>query len=302
MSVRRNRNDQGTIELSLDHDQRRHLIALLVRLTEQQHERNHQDETPHHQHERIHHPQPIKPDVDTLHALQLAHLRSVPFENLDIGLKRVIQLNEQALWEKIIVNKRGGFCYELNGLFAWLLKQIGFDVTYLNARDYHEADNTFGIDFDHLTLMVQAPGKSTRWLVDVGWGDTFTQPLDIDDHDWQEQESRAYKLERFRDGYQLWQRDWGGKIERQYYFDLTPHQFPAEYEAACHYHQTSPQSIFTRGSIISIATPDGRITLEDGRLIMTKNGERTERVIENKTKYLALLKKHFDITLEFTFE
>ena len=248
--------------------------------------------------ERIHYTRIIKPDVDTLRELQLAHLRSVPFENLDVGLKRVIHIDEPAIWNKLIVNKRGGFCYELNGLFAWLLKQIGFDVTYLNARDYHEVDDTFGIDFDHLVLMVRVPNQSTRWLVDVGWGDTFTQPLDIDNVDWQEQGLRAYKLEPFRDGYQLWQKDFEGKIERQYYFDLTPHQFPAEYEAACHYHQTSPQSIFTRNRITSRLTENGRVSLDNDRLIVTTNGRREEIPLQAEAEFQVLLKRYFDITLQ----
>jgi len=247
--------------------------------------------------ERIHHTRHVKPDADTLCELQLAHMQNVPFENLDIGLKRVIQINEPDIWNKLVVNKRGGFCYELNGLFAWLLKQIGFDVTYLNARDYHEADDTFGIDFDHLVLMVRIPNESTRWLVDVGWGDTFTQPLDIDNLEWQEQDLRAYRLEPFRDGYQLWQRGYGEKIERQYYFDLIPHQFPAEYEATCHYHQTSPQSIFTRNRIISRLTEDGRISLDNDRLIITAHGQRQEDPLQNEEEFHELLKKHFDIVL-----
>ena len=247
---------------------------------------------------RIQYTHAIKPDVDTLCRLQLAHLRNVPFENLDIGLKRVIQINESDIWNKLVVNKRGGFCYELNGLFAWLLKQIGFEVTYLNARDYYEENNTFGIDFDHLVLMVRIPNESTRWLVDVGWGDTFTQPLDIDNPEWQEQGLRAYRLEPFRDGYQLWQKDLGGKTERQYYFDLTPHQFPAEYDAACHYHQTSPQSIFTRKRIISRLTEDGRISLDNDRLIVTAHGQRKEFPIQNVSEFHSLLKQHFDITLQ----
>jgi len=246
---------------------------------------------------RIHYTRHLKPDVETLRGLQLAHLLTVPFENLDIGLKRPIQLNEEALWKKIVTQGRGGFCYELNGLFAWLLKQIGFDVTYLNARDYHEEDDTFGIDFDHLVLMVRVPGKSTRWLVDVGWGDTFRQPLDIDNADWQEQGLRSYRLEPFRDGYQLWQREYEGKVERQYYFDLTPHQFPAEYEAACRYHQTSPQSIFTRNRIISRLTEYGRISLDNDRLIVTTHGQRTEQPVANDADYHVLLKEHFGVQL-----
>ena len=222
---------------------------------------------------------------------------AVPFENLDIGQKRPIRLDLGSLWDKIVVRRRGGFCYEVNGLFAWLLEQIGFDVTYLNARDYHEEDDSFGIDFDHLTLLVKIPNEPTRWLVDVGWGDSFTRPLDIDNTDWQEQGLRAYQLQPFRNGYQLWQRGYDGKLERQYYFDLTPHQFPAAYEAACLYHQTSPESIFTRRSIISRLTADGRVSLEAGRLIVTQNGMRTERLLESKAEYHSLLKQHFEIML-----
>ena len=246
---------------------------------------------------RIQYFEPIKPDVQTLQGLQFVHMLHVPFENLDIGIKRPIYLTEEALWNKIVIQRRGGFCYELNGLFAELLKEIGYDVTYLNARDYHVEDDTFGIDFDHLVLMVRTPNESTRWLVDVGWGDTFTQPLDIDNADWQEQGSRAYKLKPFRDGYQLWQRDFNGEIERQYYFDLTAHSFPTEYEATCNYHQTSPESIFTRKRVISRLTESGRITLDSNRLIITTNGQRSEHLVANNEEYLVLLKEYFGVVL-----
>ena len=246
---------------------------------------------------RIQYVQSLKPDVQTLRGLQLAHMLTVPFENLDIGIKRQIRLDRQSLWNKIVIQRRGGFCYEVNGLFAWLLEEIGFDITYLNARDYHPEDDAFGIDFDHLTLLVHIPKESTRWLVDVGWGDTFTQPLDLDSSDWQEQGLRAYRLEPFRDGYQLWQRGYIGEVERQYYFDLTPHRFPAEYEAACHYHQTSPESIFTRRRIISRLTEDGRVSLDSGRLILTKNGQRSERPFENEEEFHILLQHYFGFDL-----
>jgi len=239
----------------------------------------------------------IESNLETLRGLQPAHMKTVPFENLDISLGRKIQLDEESLWNKIVINKRGGFCYELNSLFAWLLKRIGYEVTYLNARDYHEVDDTFGIDFDHLTLMIRIPNESPRWLVDVGWGDTFTQPLDIDHADWQEQGQRAYKIESFRDGYQLWQKNFDGKIERQYYFDLILHSFPSEYEATCLYHQTSPLSIFTKKRIISRLTEDGRVSLDDEKLIITQNGKRSEIPVSENDRP-NLLKEHFGVDLE----
>ena len=245
---------------------------------------------------RIEYADPVIQDIKTLRGLQLAHLKTVPFENLDIGLKRPIQLNEQALWEKIVINNRGGFCYELNGLFAWLLKQIGFEVTYLNARVFNREGN-LDIDFDHLALLVQIPGQPGRWLADAGFGDSFTEPLNFEEYGEQIQGLRAYKLEHTSDGYVVWQRNYDGTWERQYFFDLQPHKFPEEYESACQYHQTSPESSFTRGGIISRATHDGRVSLEDRRLIITQNGQRTERLLVNKQEYHALLKEHFGVTL-----
>jgi N-hydroxyarylamine O-acetyltransferase len=238
----------------------------------------------------------VKPDAETLHGLQSAHLLSIPFENLDIGLNQPIQLSEEALWDKIILRKRGGFCYELNGLFARFLKQIGFDVTYLNARVFNREGKP-GIDFDHLALLVKIPQEPTRWLADVGFGDSFTEPLSFEMGNEQVQGLRSYRLEQTTKGYITWQKNYDGTWERQYFFDLQPHNFPDEYEAACLYHQTSPKSSFTRASIISRATPEGRISLEDGSLIITTNGQREERLVPDREEYQALLKEHFGVVL-----
>ena len=249
---------------------------------------------------RIQFSEPIKPDAQTLQGLQLAHLLNVPFENLDIGLKRPISLTGEALWNKIVVQKRGGFCYELNGLFAALLKEIGFDVTYLNARVFNR-EGKLGIDFDHLALLVQvpvqAPGQPECWLVDVGFGDSFQKPLSFEEQGEQVQGLRSYRLEKTADGYITWQKNYAGSWERQYCFDLQPRNFPDDYQSACLYHQTSPKSSFTRGSIISKATPDGRISLEEERLIVTKNGQRSERVVADRAEYIAFLSEYFGVML-----
>ena len=245
---------------------------------------------------RLNYSASVKPDAETLHGLQFAHLLTVPFENLDIGLKRPIQLSEEALWEKIIIRKRGGFCYELNGLFAGLLKQIGFDVTYLNARVFNR-EGELGIDFDHLALLVRIPHETTRWLADVGFGDSFNEPLSFEEHGEQVQGRRAYRLEKTSDGYITWQKNYDGSWERQYFFDLQPHNFPAEYESACLYHQTSPESSFTHKSIINKATPDGHVSLEAGRLILTTNGQRSEHPIKDEDEDRDLLREYFGVAL-----
>jgi N-hydroxyarylamine O-acetyltransferase len=108
------------------------------------------------------------PNAETLRNLHHAHLLAVPFENLDIHLGRPIVLDEKSLYEKIVRRRRGGFCYEANGLFAALLRELGFNVALLSARVMD--GGKLGPEFDHLTLLVQL---EERWLADVGFGDSF---------------------------------------------------------------------------------------------------------------------------------
>ncbi len=242
-----------------------------------------------------HGPLDVTPDV--LRDLQIAHLQHIPFENLDIHLQRPIVLDLDKLFDKIVRCKRGGFCYELNGVFAALLKTLGFEVTLLSARDVHD-NGTFGLEFDHLTLMVECPrtGDGTRWLADVGWGDSFVEPLRIDDVDEQPQGLRAYRIEQ-ADGYRvMWQRNYAGTWERQYSFTLRPRRF-GEFAGMCVYHQTSPDSIFTRKRIVTMAAPDGRVSLDNTRFIMTTGGIRRERQVESEDEWRWLLREHFAIEL-----
>jgi N-hydroxyarylamine O-acetyltransferase len=245
---------------------------------------------------RISYAGPVRADAETLLGLHRAHMFAVPFENLDISRGRPIRLDEASLWDKIVLDGRGGFCYELNGLFASLLRLIGFEVIHLNARVFNKEGN-LGIDFDHLALLVRAPGETARLLADVGFGDSFNAPLEFDNRGEQPQGLRAYRLEQTTDGYVVWERDYNGTWSRQYWFNLHPQEFPRDYEAACLYHQTSPASSFTRSSIISRATPRGRISLEDGRLIVTTDGQREERPV-GETEYPLLLEQHFGISFD----
>ena len=243
---------------------------------------------------RIQYDGSLEPNSTTLRRIQVAHLRTVPFENLDIPLGRPISLEPEALFDKIVVRCRGGFCYELNGLFASLLKELGFAITFLSARDLH-ADGTYSPEFDHLTLMVQcADDPSVRWLADVGYGDSFLEPLRLDDSSEQVQGLRAYRIAPERDNHFVWQRDYDGKWERLYFFTLQPWRF-TEFEPMCIYHQTSPQSPFTQKRLCTLATIDGRITLADSRFISTVQGVREEHPVGDEESYRNLLKERFGI-------
>lgn len=231
----------------------------------------------------------LAPTPATLHALHAAHLLAVPFENLDIHWGRPIVLDEAALFTKIVAQRRGGFCYELNGLFATLLRHLGFNVTLLSAGVAHK-EGGFGPPFDHLALLVDVDG---RWLVDVGFGDSFHVPLRLDDAGAHVQERGVYRVTHDSVEGTLLQRGAQG-WEAQYRFTLQPRAL-ADFTAMCSYHQTSPVSPFTQGRVCSRATPEGRITLRDRRLIVTVHGEKTERMLGDEEEYRAALHAHFGI-------
>src|SRR5512135_2350122 len=165
--------------------------------------------------QRIQYHGPLEPTRSTLYSLQTTHLLTVPFENLDIHLKRPLSMKDGDLFMKIVTRRRGGFCYELNGLFAALLRAIGFEVTLLSARCIN-ADNSLSPEYDHLALLVQAPDDPERYLADVGYGDFAIEPLSIAETGWQLQGDQAFKLERSGEFLKIFRREHDGHIEPQY--------------------------------------------------------------------------------------
>jgi N-hydroxyarylamine O-acetyltransferase len=243
--------------------------------------------------ERINYHGTTAPSAETLRALQLAHLVAVPFENLSIHAGQPIVLEDDALFHKIVGKKRGGFCYEVNGLFAALLRALGFEVQMLSAS-VANAEGSFGPEFDHMTLMVKL---EERWLADVGFGDSFLEPLLLDERGEQRQGRRAYQIKPDGAHLILLQREDADEWEPQYRFTLQPYEY-ADYEEMCRYHQTSPQSHFTQKRVCSRATESGRITLSEMRFIETSNqGSRHERDLSGEEEYEAALREHFGIVI-----
>lgn len=230
--------------------------------------------------------------AETLRALQVAHLRAVPFENLSIHAGEPIVLEDNALFTKIVERRRGGFCYEANGLFAALLRALGFEVAML-AAGVATKEGGFGPIFDHMTLMVTL---DERWLVDVGFGDSFLEPLLLDARVDQVQGTQAFRIIDDDDHLILLRRNHGGDWEPQYRFTLQPYSF-ADYEEMSCFHQTSPDSHFTKGRICSLATNDGRISLSEMRLISTIEQHRDERTLENQEEYDRILRDQFGIVM-----
>ena len=243
---------------------------------------------------RINYHGSLAPTAVSLRELQIAHLLTVPFENLSIHSNQSIVLEDDVLFTKVIENRRGGFCYELNGLFAALLRELGFNVAMLSAGAAN-AEGGFGPDFDHMALMVTL--EQQRWLVDVGFGDSFREPLLLDERAEQVQGRRAYKIVPDGEHLILMQRDAGEELKAQYRFALQPYKY-IDYAEMCRYHQTSPNSHFTRARVCSLATEEGRVTLSEMRFIVTSNdGERQERILMSQDEYAAMLREHFGIVM-----
>jgi N-hydroxyarylamine O-acetyltransferase len=236
-----------------------------------------------------------RPNIDLLRALHRAHLFTVPFENLDISLGRKIICDEAPILRKIVNEHRGGFCYELNGAFAALLRALRFQVTLLSAQVARE-DGSLGPDFDHLTLRVDL---EEPWLADVGFGECFLEPLRLDSRLEQPQSGRVYRLtgpSPSEDGLLGLEAMVEGNWRRQYAFTLQPREL-SEFAGMCHYHQTSPDSHFTRQRICSLATPEGRLTLSHHKLIEQHAGTRRERLLTGEEEWRATACEQFGVVL-----
>jgi N-hydroxyarylamine O-acetyltransferase len=230
---------------------------------------------------------PERPDARALRELQLAHLRTVPFENLSIHLGEPIVLDEPALADKLVARRRGGFCYELNGAFAALLTAIGYHVTLLAARVFN--GERFGPPLAHLALRVDL---AEPWLVDVGFGRFSAQPLRLDAHGDQPDPEGVFRVSRD-----------GGDSDitldgaPQYRLDPQPFEL-ADFGPTCWWTQTSPQSHFTTSLTCSLLTRTGRVTLSGDRLITTVDGGREERALAGDVEILAAYREYFGISLD----
>lgn len=234
---------------------------------------------------------PRKPDPLFLERLHERHLLRVPFENLNIHLGRPIHLDIPSLFDKIVRQKRGGFCYELNHLFHWLLESLGYDSILVSARVRTEQGG-FSPEFDHLALIVTL---DEPYLVDVGFGNAFRRPLPLNG-EIREDISGLYRVRYIdKDEFAL-QKKSGENWFDSYRFTLVPRRIE-EFLDMCRYHQTSPDSHFTQGRICSRATPSGRITLTGTELKVTENGEQRTLPVSSEEEWSRLLAEHFGIRL-----
>ncbi|MFC7421341.1 arylamine N-acetyltransferase [Iodobacter arcticus] len=238
---------------------------------------------------RINYSGSIAVDLATLTTLHQAHMRHIPFENLDIHLNIPIDLSLPALFTKVILKRRGGFCYELNYLFFALLSSIGFSTQLISAQVFN--GKSYGPEFDHLLLLVTL--NDQQFIADVGFGDSFQTPLAFHSL---KNENTSYQIMQSDDFYTVMQKKSNQEYKPQYQFTLNAYEI-SDFAEMCVYQQTSPASHFTQKSVCSIATLEGRNTISNGCVIQTKNGRRTIHHINNNAEYRQLLQQYFQISL-----
>lgn len=235
--------------------------------------------------------------VDTLHGLVAAHLRSIPFENLDplMGIP-VADLSASALDDKMVRRRRGGYCFEQNGLMGYALAQLGFDVDRLGGRVVWMRESDELPAQTHEALAVTVPGDDGRWLVDVGFGgQTPPSPIRLEAGPVQQTRLEPYRLREHEQGYVL---DTQIRNEWQpvYLFDTRP-QPQIDRVVASWYVSTHPEPKFVTGLSAAIVTDEARCNLRDRDLAIHSAGD-TERIrFDSAADVLTALTDRFGIDL-----
>lgn len=232
----------------------------------------------------------LKPNLANLGRLQKAHVLQIPFENLDIHAQIPIELDIQRIYNKVILNKRGGFCYELNGLFYELLSHLGYQVRRVSARVY-SVEKGYSPEFDHMALIVTIEDQD--YLSDVGFGEFSFGPIALHWPSQQMDPRGLFHVDEHPDEYICISKndDQAEKVP-EYKFKTIAREF-GEFNGMCQYQQTDPDSHFKAKPLISMATAKGRITLA-GRELKIRRGEQLlVRKIEDQSAFDKAAWKYF---------
>ena len=238
-----------------------------------------------------------EPTQDVLTKLVAAHNRSIPFENLDplMGVP-VADLGPDALFGKLVRRRRGGYCYEQNGLMAYVLSQLGFGVDALGGRVVWMKTSGVLPAQTHAVLAVTVPGVDGRYLVDVGFGgQTLSSPIRLEAGPVQQTRHEPYRLREHGDGYLL-ETEIRGTWEPLYMFTLRPEP-RIDLEVGSWYVSTYPGSGFVTGLSAALVTDDARWNLR-GRNLAIHSGGETERIrFDTAVQVLEALTDRFGIDL-----
>lgn len=225
--------------------------------------------------------------------LHKAHVFQVPFENLDIINKIPIVLDQDKFRKKIINQRRGGICYELNGAFKQLLDNIGFNSYFISCKVYVPPISNYGPDFGHIAIITNI--EEDQYLVDVGFGDAFTEPLKLLYDIPQKQYGTYYRLRKLADEEVLLEKSADDvEYHKMYKFIPSPKHL-SEFTELCNFHQQAPQAPFNKQALCTRPTLDGRITLTEKNLIIKSVKGKQEIPVSNVSTFHEHLGTYFRI-------
>src|SRR5690606_6114398 len=226
--------------------------------------------------------------LEMLIRLHEAHLRHIAYENLDIHLGRYLALDERAMFDKIVTRRRGGWCFEMNGLFAWVLRELGFSVTLLSSA-VNRAERGEKAERNHLILLVQL---DRPYLVDVGFGNGLLHPIPLEPGRYR-QGFLEYQLDSDGERWYFTNHDYGGP---GFDFTLEPRQL-MDFADRCHELQTSPESGFVRVVVCHHLTSEKLISLRGAVLRTITAAGAHDETIEDEQTYRRVLTEQFDLHL-----
>ncbi len=245
---------------------------------------------------RIGYTGPWEPTLPVLEALASHHARSIPFENLDVMLGRGIDLAPAALEQKLVRDRRGGYCFEHNGLMLGILRQVGFTVRPQAARVRLEMARDFLPPRTHLFLVVML--DEVEWLFDVGVGSaSLTRPIRFQSRD--EQPTPHEKRRLVVEGGCLFHQWWNGSAWADVY-QVTGEEMPViDREVANWWTSTNPNSKFRKALMAAIAGGNGeRFGLLKTRFIHRRGPEILEEIqISSETQLREILARVFGIVV-----
>ncbi|WP_135557128.1 arylamine N-acetyltransferase family protein [Paenibacillus cymbidii] len=233
--------------------------------------------------------------AETLAELQERHLHAVPYENLDILRGVPLTLDIPHLYDKIVVRRRGGFCFELNALFGWLLRELGYQTTDLFGRFWRDTPN-LPPKRRHHVLRAYAGGKP--YLCDVGVGGIVPRrPVLLAEGVEQPQGDELYRMER--DAYFGWLLcEWRKEAWQRIYSFTEEPQLPIDFITASYWCEHAPESIFRKAPMLAIRTKEGRNTVAgDEFRIFTPQGVDAFVPAQGEA-YREALRRYFGIELE----
>lgn len=222
-------------------------------------------------------PETIVPDGELLKKLHFAHCTTVPYENLDIIRGIPLRLDDEGLYQKVVEEGKGGYCFELNGLFAWLLRELGYKVTEYASR-YLRGESSIPMR-RHRVLRVEA--TDGVYCADVGIGEVCPRyPLRLVEGLEQPQFDECYRFDK--DEFLGWVlMDYYKGQWRQFYSFTEEPQLPQDYVALSCYCEKHPDSPFIHAEMFSLKTAAGRITLDGNVYKEFKDGEVTVKELSD---------------------